>query len=77
MTRRMARTVYCRLRWSDTWHFHSLCQHYQRIVRMPIEFAIAHLTKPKSGELCDECRRRKSVSGKHIVARKPSARKGK
>ena len=36
---------------SDTWHFHERCQHW------PTKgYVEKRLSKPKSGELCDECR---------------------
>lgn len=69
----MTSTVYCRLKYRDTWHFEQGCQHFIRISTLGRynEFAIMRRTKPKSGELCDECRRRA------LVARKHAARKGK
>lgn len=38
---------------SDVWHFHHECQHW--LVRTGLKFVERH-SKPKSGELCDECR---------------------
>ena len=47
--------TYIRTRKSDTWHFHSGCQHFKRLVGLPKDKAVFRATKPKSGEMCDEC----------------------
>lgn len=38
---------------SDVWHFHTACQHW--MVVAGVRFVEKHLSKPKSGELCNEC----------------------
>jgi len=42
--------IYRRYRNSDTWHFHAKCQHWPQK-----GYVEKRLSKPKSGELCNEC----------------------
>lgn len=44
---------YRRRKNSDVWHFHTGCQHW--MVVPGVEFIEKRLSKPKSGELCNEC----------------------
>lgn len=44
---------YRRRKHSDVWHFHQLCQHWQVVAG--VEFIEKRLSRPKSGELCNEC----------------------
>lgn len=49
-------TFYRRLKHRDTWHFHVSCQHYKHIItEVSYMMSILRNTKPRSGELCNEC----------------------
>lgn len=60
--------TYHRLLGRDVWHFHPDCQHMHRWFRSSVEI-IKRTTKPRSGELCNECQA-KTRADKRTQARK-------
>ncbi len=54
---------------SDVWHWNILCQHYDVVEGVPY---IERATKPKSGELCNECLAKDRKLAKFLKKRRQS-----